>query len=114
MRAFIARFPSISILLFRRTNKNGEDFVKERVHERLNFKEKRIRCPKCNWQPQSGSFWVCSNCAEPEHFFGGCGTRWNTFDTGGICPGCDHKWRWTICLQCMGWSRHKSWYEYEK
>ncbi|KAF0248454.1 MAG: hypothetical protein FD167_2143 [bacterium] len=70
----------------------------------------RIRCPLCQWQPNSSSRWWCSDCKEPEYFFGGCGTAWNTFTTRGLCPGCNHQWRWTTCLSCIGWSLHEDWY----
>lgn len=70
----------------------------------------RIRCPLCKWRPTASSSWHCGDCAEPEFFFDGCGTVWNTFDTGGRCPGCKHQWRWTSCLRCEEWSRHEDWY----
>lgn len=70
-----------------------------------------IRCPLCGWRPQKSSRWFCTNCPYPENFSDGCGTAWNTFDTGGICPGCGHQWQWTACLQCWQWSPHEAWYE---
>lgn len=70
----------------------------------------RIRCPLCKWQPTKASRWWCADCGFPEFYFGGCNTFWNTFETGGKCPGCDHVWRWTSCLQCEGWSLHADWY----
>ena len=73
----------------------------------------RIRCPLCEWQPPEWSRWCCLRTPAPEGFFGGCGTVWNTFSTRGRCPGCQHQWRWTKCLQCDGWSPHEDWYEEE-
>ncbi|HEX8566479.1 MAG TPA: hypothetical protein VF648_12615 [Pyrinomonadaceae bacterium] len=73
----------------------------------------RIRCPLCQWQPTKASRWCCADCGFPEFYFGGCYTFWNTFETGGACPGCDHLWRWTSCLRCGGWSLHADWYESE-
>ena len=35
---------------------------------------------------------------------------WNTFDTGGTCPGCGKKWRFTQCLACNAMSLHEDWY----
>jgi hypothetical protein len=70
----------------------------------------RIRCPLCRWRPDAWSSWVCGDCAYPEYFFGGCGAKWNTFDTRGLCPGCGHQWRWTACLSCWVWSLHEDWY----
>jgi hypothetical protein len=71
---------------------------------------RRIRCPKCTWQPAPASMWYCADCAHPEHFFDGCGAAWNTFETAGLCPGCGHLWLWTSCLVCGQWSLHAEWY----
>jgi hypothetical protein len=73
--------------------------------------EKRIRCPRCHWRPSAFSRWCCLGSGTPEASFEGCGTVWNTFETGGRCPGCDHQWRWTSCLRCGEWSLHDDWYE---
>ncbi|HEY8549153.1 MAG TPA: hypothetical protein VIL35_04280 [Vicinamibacterales bacterium] len=70
----------------------------------------RIRCPLCLWQPRPSSRWFCASSPHPEGFLGGCGTAWNTFETRGLCPGCGHRWRWTSCLRCGGWSPHDAWY----
>jgi hypothetical protein len=71
----------------------------------------RIRCPLCGWQPTAVSQWACVSEGTPEPFFPGCGTIWNTFETGGRCPGCAHQWTWTSCLRCQGWSLHEDWYD---
>jgi len=71
----------------------------------------RIRCPRCRWRPRPSDRWFCAPCDDPEYFAGGCGTCWNTFATGGRCPGCGHRWRWTACLHCSRWSLHADWYE---
>ena len=70
----------------------------------------RIRCPLCGWKPNESSRWFCDDCEYPEYFFDACGTAWNTFATRGLCPGCAHQWRWTVCLSCFRWSRHEEWY----
>ncbi|HNR33237.1 MAG TPA: hypothetical protein PKI11_20270 [Candidatus Hydrogenedentes bacterium] len=70
----------------------------------------RIRCPECDWRPRASSRWFCAACPAPEGFFGVCDTEWNTFDTHGVCPGCGHAWRWTVCLHCSKWSLHEDWY----
>lgn len=70
----------------------------------------RIRCPLCKWSPDKSSRWMCADCDAPEYFYGGCWTSWNTFETRGLCPGCNHQWRWTSCLRCAGWSKHEEWY----
>jgi hypothetical protein len=72
---------------------------------------RRIRCPACGWQPGAASRWFCTPTGAPEHFPNGCGTAWNTFDTRGRCPGCDHVWRWTACPSCGAWALHDAWYE---
>jgi hypothetical protein len=69
-----------------------------------------IRCPLCLWVPTPRSRWYCCDCGHPEHYSGGCGMAWNTFETHGRCPGCDHQWRWTACLSCHEWSLHEDWY----
>jgi hypothetical protein len=69
-----------------------------------------IRCPLCRWEPRRSDYWCCADCPEPEHFFAGCGTIWNTFETHGVCPNCKHQWRWTSCPACHGWSLHEDWY----
>jgi hypothetical protein len=61
--------------------------------------EPRIRCPKCNWSPGAEDRWACH-----------CGHTWNTFDTGGVCPGCMFQWTNTQCLRCAEWSAHSDWY----
>jgi len=71
----------------------------------------RIRCPLCKWQPKPSHRWFCVPCEFPEYYEDGCGECWNTFNTRGRCPGCQHRWRWTACLNCAGWSLHEDWYE---
>ena len=83
------------------------------LDRKLDLKPRRakIRCPHCQWQPGRRASWTCSPAGAPEYFKGGCGTSWNTFDTKGICPGCQHRWRNTQCLSCGRWARHEDWYE---
>lgn len=84
-------------------------FDLERLRE-VAAKPPRIRCPHCLWQPRRGSMWTCLSIGYPEFFEPGCGFSWNTFDTGGVCPGCRHRWRNTSCLACGRWSLHEDWY----
>jgi hypothetical protein len=58
-----------------------------------------IRCPKCNWVPRHDDRWGCK-----------CGHVWNTFETGGSCPGCRYQWDVTGCLSCGEVSAHSDWY----
>jgi len=64
-----------------------------------------IRCPKCYWEPDKRSRWVCDVC----------NTRWHTFETGGICPGCGKAFEETACSKrkggCGKMSPHKDWYK---
>ena len=64
----------------------------------------RIRCPKCNWEPDGKPYWKCS-----------CGYRWDTFSTGARCPACAKVWRYTQCVKfaggCSERSPHLDWYE---
>lgn len=66
-------------------------------------KEPEIRCPKCAWRPKPESRWSCLPA---------CGTQWNTFWTGGVCPGCGKAWRHTMCPACIKRSPHKDWYRF--
>ena len=61
--------------------------------------EGRIRCPLCGWERRAENRWACD-----------CLFTWNTFDTGGVCPGCMKQWTTTMCLSCGGWSLHSDWY----
>ncbi len=74
-------------------------------------RQARIRCPHCRWQPRRSDHWACCPAGAPEHFEGGCGTVWHTFDTRGLCPGCGYQWRHTMCLRCGQWALHQAWYE---
>ena len=60
----------------------------------------KIACPKCKTHPIQTNIWECI-----------CGCRWNTFDTGGVCPKCKMQHKTTQCLICQDFSPHKSWYK---
>lgn len=64
----------------------------------------KIFCPKCEWKPPRSALWWCS----PR--MGGCGHKWHTFDTGGICPNCNYVWEITACFSCKQYSLHVEWY----
>jgi hypothetical protein len=105
-------FKKLAIIIFSLLQKNIEfdRSIIEKVKEEKTDDHSKIRCPHCTWQPKKESRWFCSDCGMPEFFYDGCGTEWNTFDTGGKCPGCQHQWVWTSCLSCSQWSLHKDWY----
>jgi hypothetical protein len=95
--------------------KDGRDEVIDRIVDHLVEQDddefSAIRCPHCKWQPSRASRWACVSGGGPEPHFASCGTVWNTFETAGRCPGCQHQWRWTSCLRCGQWSLHVEWYE---
>ncbi len=101
----------ISVFLFFRRTFSPDDIAEklpQTAKSETDFS--RIRCPLCSWQPQKSSRWWCADAGFPEYFYEACGTSWNTFETGGRCPGCAHLWRWTSCLRCGENSLHKDWY----
>jgi hypothetical protein len=63
-----------------------------------------IYCPLCAWRPKGTDLWQCTRP--------GCGTRWHTFWTRGVCPGCGYQWRNTACYACREMSPHESWYHF--
>lgn len=65
------------------------------------MKTPEIYCPACRWRPGANARWSCL----PR-----CGTVWNTFATGGLCPGCGVRWQRTQCLACSAVSPHRDWY----
>jgi hypothetical protein len=81
------------------TEKPDVDTVVEEEEHR-DLSGPHIRCPLCRWPPGKHDLWSCS-----------CGQRWNTFDTGGVCPACLFQWTETQCLACHRWSPHSNWYE---
>jgi hypothetical protein len=56
---------------------------------------RRVRCPRCAWEPGRDDLWSCL-----------CLPSWNTFDTGGLCPACGRQWIETQCLRRREWSPH--------
>ena len=99
--------------LFRKTPFSGNVFEKgvEVDKEKTDFS--RIRCPLCQWQPRKSDRWMCADGGPPEYYYGACYISWNTFETRGRCPGCNHQWRWTTCLSCHDSSLHGDWYANE-
>jgi hypothetical protein len=62
-----------------------------------------IYCPRCEYRPKADDRWDCTPT---------CGTRWHTFWTGGVCPGCGVRWPTTQCPACAEHSPHPDWYHY--
>lgn len=87
---------SLVLVAFVRGTKGSTQF-------KLDDSNRRIRCPKCGWEPAKSDRWSCNP--------GGCGHVWNTFDTLGRCPSCDRFWNETACLRCGQWSEHDAWYD---
>ncbi|MBC7795609.1 MAG: hypothetical protein H7Z37_01905 [Pyrinomonadaceae bacterium] len=104
-------YPNFIALFFQRTPSPDDNFDKIELLDDDKTDFSRIRCPHCKWQPKSFSRWMCASGGFPEFYFEACGTSWNTFETRGICPTCNHKWRYTSCLRCDKFSLHEDWYE---
>lgn len=60
----------------------------------------RIRCPKCDWEPDGKPYWQCR-----------CGHVWDTFVTQARCPACGFRHEKTQCIACEELSSHINWYE---
>ena len=60
----------------------------------------RVRCPKCDWEPDGKPYWQCH-----------CGHNWDTFQTQGRCPVCRFRHEHTQCISCDVVSLHLDWYE---
>ncbi len=97
-------------LRFSRQTPETDEILKNIAEQQDTTDFSRIRCPLCQWQPQKSSRWCCADAPFPENFYGGCDTHWNTFETRGKCPGCQHQWRYTTCLSCHQNSLHEKWY----
>jgi hypothetical protein len=89
VEAVLARLPELFATTMTQTEEQREHSARGPV----------IRCPKCGWRPGPEDRWQCK-----------CGFVWNTFETGGVCPGCFYQWMETACLRCGEWSAHSDWY----
>jgi hypothetical protein len=101
------------VLLVLKDDRATREVVITRERPDEDEKFNAIRCPQCDWRPVASSRWQCTGAGTPEAPFTGCGATWNTFVTGGVCPGCSHQWRWTSCHRCREWSPHDEWYDLE-
>ncbi len=106
MEAARAGLPELPVIRFEHHGRERAS-VAEQAPPEVGFAESHsdsfcgngIRCPKCAWRPRKRDRWRCE-----------CGHSWNTFDTGGVCPGCMREWKDTQCLKCKQWSPHSEWY----
>jgi len=65
--------------------------------------EPEIFCPQCGYRPTAEDRWCCVPS---------CATRFHTFWTGAVCPGCGWLWQKTQCPRCGALSPHKAWYRW--
>ena len=98
-------------MMFLKGARQSEHIVEDEVTDQRDDEMEGIRCPHCRWRPAASDRWCCISFGTPEPPFESCGSSWNTFATHGICPGCSHQWKWTLCLRCQQWSLHDAWYE---
>lgn len=101
-------------MLFLKDNRAPTEIIVDDVEQDEDDQIHGIRCPHCRWRPSSSDRWCCECAFTPEPPFNSCGTSWNTFETRGRCPGCQHQWKWTSCIRCHKWSLHEAWYEAPK
>jgi hypothetical protein len=93
----------MSLLLLKRETGGPGTRVRPADERRAGRGGRRIRCPRCGWEPRPGDRWGCL-----------CGHVWNTFETEGVCPGCGRAWEETQCHRCHAWSLHRDWYVTEE
>jgi hypothetical protein len=96
VRPNAARCEFCSLKLVGDIRELAERFAAE---ERYHAEHAAIRCPRCAWIPTPDDVWECE-----------CGYTWNSFETGGRCPGCATTWQSTCCLECNQLSEHRAWY----
>jgi Zn-dependent protease len=53
-----------------------------------------LACPSCRAAPLKGAYWQCDHCRQ----------SFDTFEHGGVCPGCAKQFDTTACLECR--NRH--------
>jgi Zn-dependent protease len=56
-------------------------------------------CPVCKAAPPIGAFWMCNVC----------GTQFDTFVTGAVCPKCQARFDVTACFYCGGLRSISEW-----
>jgi Zn-dependent protease len=59
-------------------------------------------CPSCGVSPLVGNYWTCDEC----------GTRFDTFQCRGQCPGCGQLFRVTKCPECYKQNPIGQWFVY--
>ena len=53
-------------------------------------RRREFACPACRAAPPLGAFWLCQQC----------GTQFDTFATGAVCPRCQTYFGVTACVDC--------------
>lgn len=71
--------------------------------ERQRGRGPRIRCPRCEWEPDGNPYWQCERCL----------VSFDTFKTRAHCPNCPNHWYRTQCIACGAMSPHDDWYTEE-
>jgi Zn-dependent protease len=72
------------------------------IRERENARPRPgFACPACGTPPVAGKFWRC----------GKCNTVFDTFETGGTCPGCGNPFPTTECGNCRQRSPISLWHQ---
>jgi Zn-dependent protease len=56
-------------------------------------------CPSCRTAPPIGPIWRCNKCD----------TKFDTFETGGVCPQCSARFEKTTCLDCRHQATISEW-----
>ena len=58
-----------------------------------------LRCPGCGWVPFALDAWKCKEC----------GFVWDSFQTDGVCPRCDHAHDEAACVRCRRIFPNRQW-----
>jgi Zn-dependent protease len=72
---------------------------REALHLESLPRHREVNCPRCSSHPPKGPFWVCDHCQ----------TRFDTFQSRGVCPGCGAWFHETACPDCRRTSHIEDW-----
>lgn len=62
-------------------------------------RRQEFACPSCKSHPPIGPYWKCNQC----------GSQFDTFASGGVCPQCSTRFETTTCLDCRRSSAMTEW-----